>query len=75
MVVPEVGRTLFSMTRTAKKGFVTIFDYQSPRLEGFNVTMPLRSESGDFNSFVLDLSADRYGAKELVMNVVTNAQV
>ena len=37
--------------------------------------MPLRSESGDLYSLVLDLSADRYGAKELVMDAVANAQV
>ena len=59
----------------AKKGIATIFDYKNPRLEGFNVTVPLRSESGDLYSFVLDLSADRYGAKELAMNAVANAQV
>ena len=58
----------------AKKGIATIFNYENPRLEGFNVTVPLRSESGDLYSFVLDLSADRYGAKELAMNTVANAQ-
>ena len=37
--------------------------------------MLLRSESGAFYSFALDLSANRYGAKELAMNAVANAQV
>ena len=37
--------------------------------------MPLQSESGDLYSFVLELSADRYGAKELAMNAVAIAQV
>ena len=37
--------------------------------------MPLRSESDDFYSFVLDMSADRHGTKELTMNAATNAQV
>ena len=59
----------------AKKGIATIFDYENPRLEGFNVTVPLRIESSDLYSFVLDLSADRYGTKELAMNAVANAQV
>ena len=75
VVVPGIGRNLFSMMTAAKKGIVTIFDYESPRLGGFNVTVPLRSESGDFYSFAQDLSADRYYAKELVMNAVANAQV
>ena len=75
VVVPGIGLNLFSVMTAAKKGIVTIFDYENHRLEGFNVTVPLRSESGDLYSFVLDLSADRYGAKELAMNAVTNAQV
>ena len=37
--------------------------------------MPLRSEIGDRYSFVLDLSADQYGANELAMNAVVNAQI
>ena len=75
VVVPAIGRNLFSVIIAAKTGTATIFDYENPRLEGFNVTVPLRSESGDHYSFMLDLSADRYGAKELMMNVVANTQV
>ena len=75
MVVLGIGRNLFSVMTAAKKGLVTIFDYENPRVEEFNVTMPLRSESGDLYLFVLDLNADRYGAKELATNVVANAQV
>ena len=37
--------------------------------------MPLRSENCDLCSFVLGLSADQYGAKELAVNAITNAQV
>ena len=70
VVVPGIGRNLFSVMTAAKKGIVTIFDYENPRLEGFNVTVSLRSESGDLYSFVLDLTADRYGAKEMAMNAV-----
>ena len=54
---------------------MTIFDYENPRLEGVNVTVPPRSGSGDLCSFELDLSADRYGAKELAMSAVSNAQL
>ena len=61
---------------TADKISITIiFDDENPRLQGFNVTVPLRSESSDLYSFVLDLRADRYGAKGLAMNAVTNAQL
>ena len=45
------------------------------RLEGFNVIVLLRGESGDLYLLVLDLSADRYGAKQLDVNAVTNAQM
>ena len=75
VVVSGIGRNLFLVMTAAQKGIVTIFDYENPRLEGFNVTVPLRSESGDLYSFVLDLSVDRYGAKELAMDAVANAQV
>ena len=55
MVVPRIGRNLFSVRTAAKKGIVAIFDYENSRLGGFNVTVPLRSESSDLYSFVLDL--------------------
>ena len=75
MVVPGIGRNLFSVMTAAKKGTATIFDYENPWLERFKVTVPLRSESGDLYSFVLDLSADQYGAKELTMNAFASAEV
>ena len=64
-MVPGIERNLFSVMTSAKKYIVTIFDYENPRLEGFNVTVLLRSKSGDLYSFVLNLSADRYGAENL----------
>ena len=75
VVVPRIGRNLFSGMTAAKTGIVTIFDYENPSLEGLNFAEPLRSKSGDLYSFVLDLSADRYGAKDLPTNAVTNAQM
>ena len=62
------------MITAAKKGIVAIFDNDNPRLE-FNVSLPLRCESGDVYSLVLDLSVDGYGAKELAINAVATAQV
>ena len=75
VVVPGIGRNLFSVMTAAKKGIATIFDYENPRLKRFNVAVPPRSESGDLYSFVLDLNADRYGVKKLAMNAAANAQV
>ena len=75
VVVPGIRRNLFSVMTATSKGTVTIFDYERPRLDGFNVAMLLRSESGDLYSFVLDLSADRYGTKEQAVNAIANAQV
>ena len=75
VMVPRIERNLFSVITVTKKSIVTIFHYKSPRLQGFNVTVPLRSESSDLYSFVLDLSADGYGTKELAINAVANAQV
>ena len=39
------------------------------------VTLLLRGEQDDLYSFVLDLSADAYGATELAMNAVSNARL
>ena len=75
VVVGRIGHNLFSVTKAAKQGMVTTFDYENPRLEIFNAAVPLRSESGDLYSFMLDLSADRYGANELAMKAVANVQV
>ena len=67
VVVPGIECNLFSVMTAAKKGVVTIFDYENSRLEGFNVIVRLRSESGALYSFVLDLNADRYGVKVLAL--------
>ena len=75
VVVHGMGRNLFSVITAAKKGIVAIFGHANSRLEEVNVTVPLRSESGDLYLFVLDLSADGYSVKELATNTVANAQV
>ena len=54
---------------------ISIFDREDPRLEAFGVTLPLSGEQDDLWSFVLDLSADAYGATELAMNAVSNDQL
>ena len=75
VVVPGIGRNLFSVMTAAKKGIATIFDNENPRLEGFNVTERLRSESDELYLFVLDLSTNRCGTKELAMNAIAIGQV
>ena len=63
------------MKTATRNGIVSIFDRENPRLEAFGVILPLREEQGDLYSFLLDLSADAYGATELAMNAVSNAQL
>ena len=50
VVVPGIGRNLFSVMTAAKKSIATIVDYEDPRLEGFDVTVPLLNVSGDSTS-------------------------
>ena len=63
------------MKTTTRNGIVSTFDRENPRLEAFGVTLPPRGEQDDLYSFVLDLSADAYGATELAMNAVSNAHL
>ena len=58
-----------------RNGIVSIFDHENPRLEAFGATLPLHGEQDDLYSFELNLSASVYGATELAMNVVSNAQL
>ena len=75
LIVPDIRRNLFSVKSATKKGVVSIFDFDSPRLELSGITIPLRAEDDDLYSSVLDLSADNRGGKELAMNEMTNAQM
>ena len=75
MVVPGIGRNLFSVMKAGKKGIVVMFYYESTRLEGFDVAVQLQSESDNLYSVVPDLSTARYGAKERAINAVDNAQM
>ena len=63
------------MKTATRNGIVSVFDRENPRLVPFGVTLPLRGEQDDLYSFVLDLSADAYGATELGMNAVSNVQL
>ena len=72
LIVPGIGRNLFSVKTAATKGIVSIFVANKPRLEAGDITVPLRGEKDDLYSFKLDFS---YAGKELAMNAVANAQV
>ena len=63
------------MKTATRNGIVSIFDRENSRLEAFGVTLPLRGEQDDLYLFVLDLSADAYGATELAMNAVSNVHL
>ena len=75
LILPGIGRTLFSVKLATKKGVVSIFDFDNPRLEVSGITVPLCIENDDLYSLVLDYSADSHGGKELTMNAMTNAQL
>ena len=75
LVVPAIGRNLLSVKPATRNGIAFIFDRENPRLGAFGVTLPLRGKQDYLYSFVLDLSADAYGATELAMNAVSKAQV
>ena len=75
LVVPTIGRNLFSVKTATRNGIVSIFDRENSRLEAFGITLPLRGEQDELYSFVLDLSADAFGATELAINAVSKAQL
>ena len=72
--MPGIGRSLFSVKTALRKSITSSFDVNKPWLEAGDITVPLRGENSDL-SFKLNLSADGYAGKELVINAVTNAQV
>ena len=75
LIVPGIGCNLFSVSSATKKGVVSIFDFDNPRLELSGITVLLRAEDDDVYSLVFDLSADSHGGKELAMSAMTNAQL
>ena len=75
LIVPGIGRNLFPVKSAMKKGVVSIFDFDNPRLELSGITVPLHAEHDDLYSLVFDLSADSYIGKELAKNAMTNADV
>ena len=75
LVVPTIGRNLFSVKTATRNGIVLIFDRENPRLEAFGVTLPLSGEQDNLHTFVHDLGADSYGATKLATNAMSNAEL
>ena len=75
LIVPGIGRDPFSVKSSTKRGVVSIFDFDNPRLELSGITVPLRAEDDDLYSLVFDSSADSHGGKELAMNAITNTKL
>ena len=74
-IVPGIGYNLLSVKSATKKGIVSIFDFDNPRLELSGIIVPLRAEDDDLYSLTFDSSADRHGGKELLMNAMTNTEL
>ena len=71
LIVPGLGRNLFSVKQAARSGIISIFDMDNPRLEANNFTLPLQELGCDLYSFSLDLT-NASGA-ELAMQTTADA--
>ena len=74
LIVPGLGRNLFSVKQTARNGVVSIFDVTNPRLEAHNHTFPLQELGHDIYYFSLDLAGGGNGP-ELAMQAAANANL
>ena len=75
LIVPGIGRDLFSVKSTMKKGVDFHFPLRQPRLELSGIIVPLRAKDGNLYSLVFGLSADSHEGKKLAMNAITNAKL
>ena len=74
LIVPGLGRNLFSVKHAARNGVVSIFDMTNPRRETYNHTFPLQDLGHDLYSFSLDLAGGGNGT-ELAMHASANASL
>ena len=72
LIVPGLGRNLFSAKQASRNGVVSIFDKYNPRLEANNFTLPLQELENDLYFFSLDLIS-RSSAPELAMQAAATA--
>ena len=72
LIVPGLGRNLFSVKQASRKGVVSIFDKYNPRLKANNFTLPLQELENDLYFFSLDLVSGS-SAPELAMQAAATA--
>ena len=72
LIVPGLGRNLFSVKQASRNGVVSIFDKYNPRLEANNFTLPLQELENDLYFFSLDLVSGS-SAPELAMQAAATA--
>ena len=74
LIVPGLGRNLFSVKQAVRNGVVSIFDMNNPRLEANILTFPLQAVGHDLYYFSLDLTRGGNGP-ELAMQAAANANL
>ena len=74
LIVPGLGRNLFSVKQAARNGVVPIFDMTNPRLKTHNHTFPLQELGHDPDSLSLDLAGGDNGP-ELAMQAAANTNL
>ena len=72
LIVPGLGRNLFSVKQASRNGVVSIFDKYNPRLEANNFTLPLQELENDLYFVSLDLVSGS-SAPELAMQAAATA--
>ena len=72
LIVPGLGRNLFSFKQASRNGVVSILDKYNPRLEANNFTLPLQELKNDLYFFSLDLLSGS-SAPELAMQAAATA--
>ena len=72
LIVPGLGRNLFSVKQASRNGVVSIVDKYNPRLEANNFTLPLQELENDLYFSSLDLVSGS-SASELAMQAAATA--
>ena len=74
LIVPGLGRNLFSVKQAARNGVVSIFDMTNPKLETHANTFPLQELGHDLYYLSLNLAGGGIGP-ELAMQAEANGNL
>ena len=74
LIVPGLGRHLFSVKQAARNGVISVFDVTKPRLETRKHTIPLQELGHHLYSFSLDLAGGGNGP-ELAVQAAANVNL